>query len=48
MKLLLATQSIKQLIGIPLRHARILLITDSTPNRLLSKGFRLQPPLFSD
>ena len=48
MKLLLAPQSIKQLVGIPLRQARILPISDFSQNCLLGKAFRLQPPLVSD
>jgi hypothetical protein len=48
MKLLLATQTSKQLVGIPLRQARILLIIDSSQDCLLGKEFRLQPTLVSD
>jgi hypothetical protein len=48
MKLLLATQSSKQLVGIPLRQARILVISDSSQDCLLGKEFPLHPPLISD
>ena len=48
MKLRLATQSSKQLVGIPLRQARILFISDSSQDCLLGKEFPFQPPLISD
>jgi hypothetical protein len=43
MKLLVATQTSKQLVGIPLRQARIQLISDSSQDRLLGKEFPPSP-----